>query len=335
MPSPFFYGIKGTTAGAAGTGAFTPNAASTGFVAWSTIPTGWIGLVRFEDGTAWELCYCYWNGTTLSRASTQVAQGADGALLTSTAAQLTLTSAATAAMVEDPTKFVPAIGSGAWRGFNALPTATIATPSGLAAVTITGTAAAPTVNATSYFTEQNRSQQNSLTTINAQAGWSHTANNWIYSTTAGRGGAELYTRWGADALPASPRLFIGWAALTVVGVTTDLSAHVNTMAFLKDAADTNIQFASNDASGTATKTDTGIPLTASGWYESRVWWEPGGGRVFGLLIRMDTGAIWMGNRSTDLPATGTLMRPMVIGGLSAASTVFQMGIASMFMRGGA
>jgi hypothetical protein len=63
VASPFYNCIKGATSGAPGTGAFTPNAAASGFRAWSLVPTGWIGLVRYEDGTSWELTYSYWNGS--------------------------------------------------------------------------------------------------------------------------------------------------------------------------------------------------------------------------------------------------------------------------------
>ena len=80
MALPFLNAIKGTTASAPGTGSFTPNAAASGFLAWSTVPTNWVGLVRYDDGTDWELRYGFWNGTTITRASNVVASSTGSAL---------------------------------------------------------------------------------------------------------------------------------------------------------------------------------------------------------------------------------------------------------------
>jgi hypothetical protein len=107
MPAPFYFAIKGTTSGTPGSGAFTPSAAASGYRAWSNVPTGWMGLVRFEDGSAWELGYSYWNGTTLSRGTNQRFDS-------STGSALSLTSSATAAMVVDPREVLqPDVGN--WR----------------------------------------------------------------------------------------------------------------------------------------------------------------------------------------------------------------------------
>lgn len=337
MASPFYNNIKGTTAGTPGTGAYTPSGtpAST-YSPWTSVPAGWMGLVRFEDGSAWSLEYCYWNGTTLSRASTQVDQRADGTLLTSTGSHLSLTSAATAEMVMDPTDFATHPGQSMDRGYVALPSTAVPTPRGLAAITVTGTAATATQDTTSYFNEQIKGQTNSALTANAQAGYS-TGNNWIYSTAAGRGGAEMYARWGAATVPnVAYRVFTGWASTTYVGQTVDPSGYTTSAAaFIKDAADTNLQLFTRGGATAGTKTDTGIPFAALGWYETMVWWEPSGGRVFGKIFRLDNGAIWVGSQATQLPANGSLMRPHIIGGVgaSAASTAFGMGMGSMFMRG--
>lgn len=316
MPAPFYNATKGTTVGTPGTGAFTPNAAATGFRAWSTVPTGWIGLVRYEDGSAWELQFGYWNGTTLSRASTQLYDS-------STGSQLTLTSSATAAMVVDAGEVMSHLGGTAWRGY--FPVINSATPTaiGLPAATVTGTTPAGVLPAaTNYLTEQPRTQITTATTASAQGGISTATVCGLVSSTAGHGGLEFVARFGASQLPTGPRLFVGLTNTTFIAVAADPSASrtAANAGFSKDVADTNIQLLVNDNTASAsTKTDTGIPLVANGWYEAVIWIEPGSTTVNGLLMRLDTGAIWFGQTSTDVPPTGALMFPQVIGGLGTST----------------
>jgi hypothetical protein len=316
MPSPFYNGIKGTTGGAAGTGAFTPNSAASGFLAWSSVPTNWVGLVRFEDGTSWELCYCFWNGTTLSRALTQLYGS-------STGSQLSLTASATAAMVPDASEVMSHLGTTSWRGW--FPVVNGATPdkTGLPAATFTGTAAAAAIAATNYLTEQARTQISSASTpANSQAGQTTATVVAVVNSTAGRGGYEFVARFGASQLPTGPRLFVGMTNVTFVAVTGEPSASrtAANACFAKDSTDTNIQLLVNDNSASAsTKTDTGIPLVANGWYEAVIWTEPGSTKVNALLIRLDTGAIWFGSTTTDVPPNGALMFPQVMCGLSGTT----------------
>jgi hypothetical protein len=326
VPAPFYNCIKGTTAGTPGTGAFTPNAASSGFLAWSTVPSNWIGLVRYEDGTAWELQYSYWNGTTLSRASTQF-------VASSTGSNLTLTSAATAALVADAADVMSHLGETAVKGWFSAATATTPTLLGMPAPTVTGTPAAGSIATTNYLTEQVRTQITTATTANAQGGWSMGASvASVVSTATGRGGVEYVCRFGASQLPTGPRLFVGGSSTVVTtGEPSALTASV--MGFAKDSTDTNIQLLVNSNAGSGTKTDTGIPLVANGWYSASVWCEPGSNTVTGLLIRLDTGAIWYGSTSTDVPANGALMIPQCFGGLtSTTGTAFILNIGSFTIR---
>lgn len=333
MPAPFSNAIKGTTAGTPGTGAFTPNAASSGFRAWSLVSAGWVGLVRYEDGSSWELCYSYWNGTTLSRASSQIYDSSSGSAIS-------LTSAATAAMVADAGEIMPDLGSAQWRGWIPGLGNTAWVNLGMSAVpATTGTLAGGAISATSYLTEQARIQNTSATTANAQAVmYGNTTGVAIISTSAGRGGFECVGRFGATVLPTGPRLFVGVTSVTFVANTGEPSAlqSANVAVFAKDSADTNIQLLTNDGTASnGTKIDTGIPWVANGWYEVGIWCEPGSNKVYALLVRLDTGAVWYGSTTTDVPATGALVFPQMMGGLSSTTgtaIVFQGG--SMFMRTG-
>lgn len=337
MAGPFYNAIKGTTSGTPGTGAFTPNAASTGHLAWSTVPTGWIGLVRFEDGSAWSLEYCYWNGTTLSRASTQVSLNTSG-LMTSSGSHLSLTSAATAAMVADARDMQPHLASISNRW--AVPlvggsgTFTVV---GFPAMTIVGTGASAGIVNT-FIGNQVRAQSNSATTANAQAGFAPSAVSAMVvpSTTAGIGGWEISFRFGAAAIPASPRLMCGVRDQTFSGITTEPGATSARAAFFgKDSTDTNIQCMTDNASGTANKIDTGIPLVANAWYEGTIWQNPGSLTTFFMLIRLDTGAIFNGSTTTKTPPSGVTLIPQFLGGLSSASTLFSFCLGNVSVRTGA
>lgn len=313
MPAPFYNAIKGTTAGTPGTGAFTPNAAAPKCRAWSKVPAGWMGLVCFEDGSAAEWTFCYWNGTTLSRSATQFFDSTTGS-------PLSLTSAATAALVADANELQPSLGGVPWMGWVPLPTQSSTPNFGIPPPTTTGTTASRVIDNTNFISTQPRYQLTSATTANAQAGFTSAIALLVYSTTAGRGGGQMVSRWGFTQLPTGPRWFCGLTTVTMVGVTSEPSALVaSAAAFIKDSTDTNIQFYTNDNSGGGNKTDTGIPIVANGWYESAVWFDSGGGRVCGLLMRLDTGDIWFGSTTTQLPANGAALMPQQIGGLSATT----------------
>lgn len=317
MAGPFFNNIKGTTSGAAGTGAYTPNAASAGALAWSTVPAGWGGLVLYEDGATWELQYSYWNGTTLTRNSTG---GALNQFVNSSSGSvLTLSSAATASLIVDGSDVAPHLvvpvrgwfaGQGSAQTFQL----------GLANPVITGTGAAATLATTNALTEQTSFTATSATTANAQAGVSSTTAMFAVNTTAGRGGGEMAFRFGSSTLPTGPRVFMGMTGTTFVANTGEPSALVANYAVLgKDSTDTNLQFLCNSNAGAGTKIDTGIALVANGVYECTIWFEPGSNTMRMLLFRLDTGAIYYGSTATDVPANGALLIPQVLCGLSGTT----------------
>lgn len=330
MPAPFYLAIKGTTAGAAGTGAFTPNAGSAGFRAWSTVPTGWWGLVRYEDGTDWELSWSYWNGTTLSRGANQLYDS-------STGARINLTAAATAAMIADPADLMANLGTKSWRGaFPPINSTSAPTTIGMV-ITVVGTAAAATVASTNILTQQMRGQTNSATTANAMAGFFTSSALALVSTTAGLGGMEFSAEWGFPQLPTGPRMFVGACNTTTNGDTAEPSAKVaHYAAFAKDSTDTTIQFLTNSGAGGGTKIDTGIALVSNAWYASRIWFEPGSNKAYGLLVRVDTGEIWYGSTTVDVPATGQVLRPDVQGSLNGTNTgtALQICMGQLVVRGG-
>lgn len=332
MPGPFYNAIKGTTAGTPGTGAFTPNAAATGGLAWSTVPAGWIGLVRFEDGSAWELQYSYWNGTTLSR-NANVGGTLNQFVASSTGSGLTLTSAATAAMVPDAAEIQPGLGSTRTSGALANLNNNSSTLFGFATVAGQGTVSAVSLSNTNYMTERVRLRYTSSTVANGAAGWSFSQFLANRSTSAGRGGFVYTSQFGFSQLPVGPKVFAGMTSSSWNG-SGEPSAHTANLAVLGvDSTDSNFHLITNDASGAGGKTDTGIALAVDGWYEARVWCDPGGSEVFGRLIRMDTGQIWLGSTTTNLPTSGAMMTAHLQSSLSGTTgTAIIMEIGQVFVR---
>jgi hypothetical protein len=305
--------VKGTTAGTPGTGAFTPNTAVTGFSAWSVVVAGWIGLVRYDDGAAWELAFSYWNGTTLSRASTQVYASSSGS-------QLTLTSATTATLITDIQGFLDGLSSKPWR--MVLATVSNSSPAslGIPAPSSYGTAAASTIVNTNYLTEQPRMQYTSGTAADNVAGWNGSSNvSALYTTTAGRGGFVYDSIWGASQLPANPR-FGAYLSNGSLSGGQPSAQNASFVALAKDSGDTNIQFMTNDGTAPATKGDTGIAIVANGWYRASFWVPPGGGTASGLMIQLDTGAIWYGSTTATLPADGAALIANLHCGLNGTDT---------------
>lgn len=329
MAGPFFNGIKGTTAGAPGAGAFTPNAASTGYHAWSTVPTGWWGLVRFEDtGTTWEFQYCYWNGTTLSRSAT------NQFVSSSSGTALTLTAAATATMIADGFEIAPhpATPQRAWRAQTGV--ATVSTD-GLPTCVQTGTAAAAVLATTNFLTEQARVQLTSLTTANAQCGWSAATTAAAHNTTAGRGGFEFAARFAIVSFPATRRVFVGVTSTTMLANAGEPSALVaNVAALAMDSTDTNLQFLTNSNAGAGTKIDTGIALVANGVYEVSIWADPGSTTFKILLVRLDTGAIFYRTTATDTPVTSVLFAQMLCGLSATTGVAFVLQPCELHIRNG-
>lgn len=313
--------VKGTTAGTAGTGAFTPNAAASGARAWSTVATGWMGVVKYVDGSNWEFSFSYWNGTTLSRASTQV-------FISSTGSQLTLTSAATAELVTSLDNFLaPSLE---WRGSLVTQGRTTSIAVG---TSTTGSTGGATFSDAAYINPQKRTRYTSATTANALAGFSDNDYQLVRSATSTYGGFAYRAVFGTSQIPTGPRLFAGLSSDNGLSSNEPSEWVQNTVAFGKDSTDTNIHFLSNDASGAGAKTDTGIAFPAGAWCNVIIWAEPGASVIHGVLARRDNGDIYYGQRSTNLPTAGAGMAPQLLGGLSATTgTAIQMEIASMLHR---
>lgn len=166
---------------------------------------------------------------------------------------------------------------------------------------------------TTFFTAMTRYRI--LTNTGAGTGAStRTAALWHMSSTANKGGFFFVARFGFNVIAAGSRAFVGVSTTTTaLAATSDPSALFNLIGFGFDAADSNIQFMCNDASGAATKVDMGASFAHSTGgtdvYEARLFSPSGSGQnVYYSIQRLNDNALTTGGPiTTNLPAVNTLM----------------------------
>jgi hypothetical protein len=213
-------------------------------------------------------------------------------------------------------------GSGDWlesvqemRGFNNTSSWNVF---GQQAPTATGSPRAQLIEATNAATARPRVGADvTPATATAVAGWRvGTRQCYVGSGTSGgfvfSGGFVIYD----GATNSSHRAFLGLFAAGTAPTDVNPSTIVDMLGVGYDAADTNVQFFHNDASGTASKIDTGIakPTTNnSRGYLVNIDCPPGGPVTFSIR-EVVTGATFTATASTNLPAATTFL-----GGLGYAS----------------
>lgn len=223
-----------------------------------------------------------------------------------------------------------AVDVGIWGSLRPLATGTTFSANGLLTPSAYGTAGAASPANTNYRTRRHRVTYTSATTASAQAG--NRVASWLYRAD----GFDFMAQFGVGGLPLNPRLFVGFQSSSGALAAGEPSAVTSCIFFGKDSTDTNIQFCSNDGSGTASKQDTGIALAVDGWYEVRIWCESGGSDVYGRITRHDTGTTWEGTISSDLPTTTTAQHINVMGALNGTDTgtAIILDVGTIFARSG-
>lgn len=333
MSGPFYNNIKGTTGSAPGTGAFTPNGAAPGSLAWSTVPSGgYIGLVRFDDGDAWELRYSFWNGTTLSRT-------ANSLVASSTGSDISLSANATASLVPDAHAFQHFSGNPA-RSYLAGPNSDTIHAVGLSAATVTGTVSALGGGSSTIKGSIPRAIISSLTTANSWAGlYSSSAVATGFSTAGSPtkvGGFLFSSRFGLGFISQTTgiRMVSGMVGSVFIG-SAEPSAHAAVNAFFgKDSTDTNMQFIYNlTGSGAGTKVDTGIGWGSNtSWFDAKIWNYPGSTTCYALLIDLINGTVFYTSVSGFSLMSGY---PMTYAGLtSTTGTACVLEFSGMSVRSG-
>jgi hypothetical protein len=174
----------------------------------------------------------------------------------------------------------------------------------------TGTGAAiatPTPAATNEMTAMRRFQLGTGTVAGNTAGVRDPIAWYHRGSGTGRGGWFHHTRFGIEATAADIQVMVGYAASTTA-LAGDPSALVNCAMLGKDSADANWQFMHNDASGVATKVNTGAAVTANQVLDFFMFAPPFGSSVFFELRNALTGAVLATHEATtDLPVNTTFL----------------------------
>lgn len=128
---------------------------------------------------------------------------------------------------------------------------------------------------------------------------------------AGVGGFHATFRFSIDSVASGHALFVGFDPSSSSLTDADPSDLVNMCGFGADAADSNIQWMVNDASGTATKVDLGANFpakTVGAIYEARIFCKPNDTVLYYSLQRIDNAQFVEGSSNTDLPVNTTSIR---------------------------
>lgn len=213
---------------------------------------------------------------------------------------------------------------------------------GTAALTATGTATAANVATTNIYTRMRILEY--LVTVaatTAVAGFYQAAAQYTLGGTSPQGGFQLMARFGPSTgvTTATRRLFVGMSASVAAPTDVNPSTLVNMMGVGYDAADTNMQFMHNDASGTATKIDLGASFPRPSadrtkMYELAIFAAPNGGDDFSYAVTdLGTGAIASGTiTSADVPAVTTLLAFRGYSSVGGTSSVTGIALSSMYIE---
>jgi len=307
---PFFDNIEFTVATAPGLGSFTPNAAVAGARNLDQIPPNVIVSYRAEEGSAWEIGYGRYDGSTLARVSY---------MGTSTGDWIDFGAGVKVALTIPADNIQPHLGMGKFGMWSAVPGTSAGSTFGLAVPTALGSTASGTMGSGNFMARQHRVTFTSATTTNATAGMNF-ANTLVYrSATAFAGGFDFSTRFGPINVVADGRVQVGFAPSALGSLNP--SATLNMCAVGKDSTDTNLQIMYNDGSGLATKVDTFIPWANNNLYEVRIWQNPGHAMISFSVRLVNTGQMYLHSAFTDLPVVDVGLVPQIIAGLANTTGV--------------
>ena len=124
------------------------------------------------------------------------------------------------------------------------------------------------------------------------------------------GGSKLVHTFGLGAYNAGERLFFGYTGSALTWSTNiDPSAQINTFGLAKDVGDSTFQWITNDGTGIATKTNTGVTPNTTNVYRLTVYVPPNATTIYMQLEVMTKSAItiYLHSASSDIPAIGTLI----------------------------
>jgi hypothetical protein len=183
-----------------------------------------------------------------------------------------------------------------------------------AGITAIGTATAANFAVTNILTQARRISYISAATAGSFGGLrsSGGAQYWR-SNVAGAGGWWFLMRFGFGvAMPAGCRWLAGMYSSTTNPTNVEPDTLLNVCGVMKGAADTNVQFFTNDGSGTATKSagssTLATPAVSEVW-EFQMYAAPAGSTVDMSMEKLGGGGITTVSFNTKLPVNTQSLLP--------------------------
>lgn len=202
-----------------------------------------------------------------------------------------------------------------------------------------GTATAATFNMTTKYNSYGRLEY-LVTTASTTAVAYIRSNNFCAIGVSGyaSSGFNVSFRGGpATGVTTSTSRF--WMGLKPAGNPTDVnpSTYTDMVGLGYDAADTNLQMMTNNASGTATKTDLGASFPVPTTDRSVLYWltmscDPAGSSIAYTVKELVGGATTSGTLSTDLPTATTAIGPHIYSSVGGTSSVVGIAVLDVYME---
>ena len=208
------------------------------------------------------------------------------------------------------------------------------------ALTPTGTLTAATLASTNLHTSLARGDYLiTAAATTAVAGWRGSARGFGWGSAPGGGGFTFICRWSpaTGGGTSTARHFVGMSSNTAAPTDVEPSSLTNMFGVGWDAADTNMQMMSNDATGTATKVDLGasfpVPTTdRPGVWELAMFSAPNSGTVNWAVTNVGSGAAASGTITTDLPSNTTFLSPRGYASVGGTSSVIGTTLFSLYLE---
>lgn len=199
----------------------------------------------------------------------------------------------------------------------------VTTGNGIAFAT-TGTVAAGGRVTATLAQRLQRIEYSATASASAVAGFRAGTGSWGWDMGMSDGWTQ-FLRWSPlTGVIATQRLCAGMSS-TASHTDVEPSSLTNCAFFAADSADTNLQFMHNDASGTCTKIDTGIPVPAAdrdAVYDSIIHCDPSGTTLKFKITNLVTGTSYESETgTTNLPAAAAWMAPYGYSSVGGVSNV--------------
>ncbi|MFO1201058.1 MAG: DUF2793 domain-containing protein [Tabrizicola sp.] len=174
----------------------------------------------------------------------------------------------------------------------------------------------------------------------AVAGWRSNASNYtVGGTNAWEGGfyAVMYAGPSTGVTNASHRFFMGMLSNAAAPTDVNPSTLLRMVGIGYDAADTQVQVMSNDATGAATKIALGASFPKpnadrSFTYRLELYSPPGSTQsVSYRATYLETGAVAEGTLTADLPGTSDLLQPYTYVSVGGVSSVVGMALGKILI----